>query len=439
MLSGKALSATSAPLPIEYVGGYATSVTASTSDVTITFGGNLTGGLAASASEGDTVVVYFGVGSSATDRNLVIAGYTELADLFGDDVNDSNLAVGWKRMGVTPDTTVTLTGGTFSVGGGGSIAIQVWRNVDSLFPVGSSVLTATSSNSVLCNPPSITPTINGSVIIAGGVGAHTRGVQTFSSADLTNFISSGSTDVSIDSTIGVGYKEWLSGAFDPAAFTFSGADSVDFSWAAVTFALRPIYRSVKPTFVASAATQNTVNSTSLVINKPTGTQQGDLMIAFMAGESAGTWTGDTGWTEVVDANVKFALRAAYKVAGASEGASYTFTSSSSRILSGAILTYRGAAYDAIGSIASGANPLVITGPTASEDFSVLIGYAGRLASGVTITAPASMTARVTDNDGNAPSYVIADEYVLAGATGTRSFTIGSAVDVSGVLLTIKPA
>lgn len=194
-----------------------------------------------------------------------------------------------------------------------------------------------------------------------------------------------------------------------------------------------------PLFINSATTQNGATSTSLVINKPTNTQSGDLMIAFMSSDStATTWTGDTGWTEVADQNAAPNLRVAYKVAGGSEPASYTFTAAASRVLAGSILTYRGASYDAIGAIASGASPITATGPTAASNYCKLLGFATRGAASITVTAPSSMTTRVTQNDATAPSYVLADETVLAGATGNRSFVVGSTTAVAGILLTIKP-
>jgi len=199
-----------------------------------------------------------------------------------------------------------------------------------------------------------------------------------------------------------------------------------------------------PQFIAAASTQNGTNGTTLVINKPAGTINGDLMIAFMAGNSATTWTGDTGWTEIADQGSNSpSTRIAYKVAGSSEGASYTFTNANSGGLSGSILTYRGAAYDTIGAFALTADPLVPTGPAASANNSKLIGIAAMASANANYTAPGSMTNRVTDNDGTSPSYAIFDETVGSGATGTRSFTKGGTAagtaNTAAIMLTIKPA
>lgn len=235
MLADKLRAATAAAAPIEYVGGYTQGFLGTTSNVTITFGGNLTGGIASSASEGDIVIVYFGTGSSA-NRDLVVAGYTEVVELFSGSIFDTNLVVAYKQMGATPDTTLVLTGGTLSTADAGAVVVQVWRNVD---PTLITDTTVTDINSVRPNPPAVTPTVEGSYIVAGGAGGHGAGVQTFSSTDLTGFRSTGGGNDTYDVTIGVGYHEWVSGTFDPAVFTFSGTDSGSYSRAAVTLVLVP--------------------------------------------------------------------------------------------------------------------------------------------------------------------------------------------------------
>ena len=439
MLSTLVKAASSAN--ITYVGGYTTAFVGTTSSIVITFGGNLTGGLASSASAGDLVVVYFGVSASGAVP-LVIAGYTEVASLSASDTYDANLLVEYKFMGVTPDTTFTLIGGTDSENNGGAVVVQVWRGVDTVLPFDVTRTTDTGNNSVLCAPPAITPVTQGSVIVSGGAGAHNTGTQTYSSSDLSGFLSSGAND-SNDVTIGAGYFYWTAGVFNPAEFTFSAADSVSFSWAAVTLALQPAYTGPIPEFVAEANTQSTLASTStIVVSKPAGTIEGDLMMMVGAtGSAPRTWTGDTGWVEVADQNASPNLRIAYKVAGASEPASYTFALSSSTIngIAACILTYRNAAYDTIGAFTTGTSPLVLPSVSPSANFSTLIAAGARSAASVTLGTPTGMTARVTNNDTTTPSYRVCDQLVTAGATGTRSMSTGSTSSVSGLMLSIKPA
>lgn len=195
-----------------------------------------------------------------------------------------------------------------------------------------------------------------------------------------------------------------------------------------------------PEFVASASTQNATSGTTLVINKPTGTVEGDLMIAVMAadGPSSG-WTGDTDWTELADQGATPSLRIAYKVASASEPSSYTFTASLSRRLSGCILTYRNAVYDTIGSFTAGTDPLILPSVSPSENQSTLIAVGAKNDKDTTLGTPTGMTARVTDNDATSPSYIVCDQTVDAGPTGTRSMTAVGSSGTAGIMLVIKPA
>lgn len=433
MLADKARSAsqTAAAATIEYVGGYTEGFVGSASDIVITFGGNLTGGLASSASEGDLVIVYFGIGSDQDPVRGRIQGYNDLGFVGRTDTQCTGLLVSYKIMGPTPDTTFTLDNGTLDVANAGAVAVQVWRNVDTdLFQF----TTASASNSVLCNPPAITPVATGSYIIAGGAGGHFNGTQTFSSSDLTGFISSGAND-SEDVTVGLGYHQWTSGAFDPAAFTFSGTDSTSYSWAALTLVLRPAGGQLIE-FIASASTVNSTSSSTLVIDKPSGTAENDLMVAVMAADDSTNWSGDTGWTEVGDSISDPDLRIAYKVASSSEPANYTFSLGSTRTNVGCILTYRGAVYDAIGSF-NAQSTLNPTGPTASEDLSVVL-VAGACDVGAVFVPPDNTVAQV--NIDAADSLIVASRYVYAGATG--SFLINDNVseeNLVGIALTIKPS
>lgn len=183
----------------------------------------------------DLVVLYFGVGGKGATASL--SGYTVVADLFSDDFYDTTLLVGYKFMGATPDTGFTLPNGTGSSLDAGAVIVFAIRGVDLNTPV-EVTTTATGINSVYCDPPSITPLTLEAIIISGGAGAHVEGVQTYSSSSFDGFLTKSQND-SADVTIGAGHKEWLSGAFNPGPFGFSGGDSVRSSWAAASIAIRP--------------------------------------------------------------------------------------------------------------------------------------------------------------------------------------------------------
>jgi len=194
-----------------------------------------------------------------------------------------------------------------------------------------------------------------------------------------------------------------------------------------------------PEFVASSSTQNGSVSSTLTINKPVGTVEGDLMVAVMSTASSASWI-DTTFTEVADQQgITPGLRVAYKVAGSSEPSNYTFTTNNaSLMLAGSILTYRYAAYDTIGAFTIATNPLILPSISPSENQSILLAIGARPAANITLGTPTSMTARAMDADSTAPSYIICDQTVTKGPVGTRSMTTGSATGVAGIMLSIKP-
>jgi hypothetical protein len=217
---------------IKYVGGRTEGFAGSASNITVSLTG-LSGGTSSSPNNGDLVMVYFGVGTTFA-QTLSVDGYTSVAQVESGGAREAVLRVAYKFMSATPDTSITLTNGTRGDQFAGAVSVHVWKNVGSV----TSSATASATGSVLCNPPSVTPTVAGSIILAGGAGVHTEGIATFSSSDLSNFLSSGGND-NYDVSIGLGSKEWQSGSFNPAAFSFSASDSPDWAWSALTLILTP--------------------------------------------------------------------------------------------------------------------------------------------------------------------------------------------------------
>jgi hypothetical protein len=158
---------------------------------------------------------------------------------------DTNLGVYYKAMGDTPDTSITLIGGTSSTADAGAIAVHVWRYVDLTNPLDVTTTTAGSTSSAAADPPAITPVTPGAVIIPIGAGAHAQGTQYFASPEdaVLTFFTNGANDTN-DATVGIGaYREWTTGAYNPLAFRFSSATTTGSS-ASATLALRPRYRPV---------------------------------------------------------------------------------------------------------------------------------------------------------------------------------------------------
>lgn len=200
---------------------------------------SLSGGIASAAAEDDFVVVH--TNNTGGGTTFTTSGYTDAhTELLGNDTYDCWYRTAYKFMTATPDTTFVCEGAGSTSHGITAIAF-VYRGVDQTTPLdGVTPTTATGGNSIYANPPSITPTTAGAWIECGGGGACTsRNGDTYGSSDFDLFYSI-TADSFLDVPVGVGYFDgWTSGAFDPAAFTFTGSNGSQFSWAAASIVLRP--------------------------------------------------------------------------------------------------------------------------------------------------------------------------------------------------------
>ena len=107
-----------------------------------------------------------------------------------------------------------------------------------------------------------------------------------------------------------------------------------------------------PKIVSHTTALNSAGSTSISCAKPSGTQSGDFIIAFLClGQviNSGVWNVPSGWTSAFVRNQRAIL---YKVAGGSEPASYTFTNNILSIPLVSLVTVRPASFDAVGTISS---------------------------------------------------------------------------------------
>jgi hypothetical protein len=219
--------------------------------------------------------------------------------------------------------------------------------------------------------------------------------------------------------------------------------------------LLPPAQAQAATFFRSASSaQNGTGSTSLTINKPAGVVAGDVMIATVGANgntsvavpsgwsatglfNAASWA-STGWRQVV-----------FKVAGASEPASYAWALGSTRRAVGTIVDYIGVDNPApIQTSASGtgtASPAVApTITTTSANQRVISNVGGRNTSGAfTFTNPSGTTDRVevyTSTTSPRVGNDVADFIqATAGATPTRSFTISPTTTAwAGTTIGLRP-
>ena len=197
-----------------------------------------------------------------------------------------------------------------------------------------------------------------------------------------------------------------------------------------------------PVLVGSEKSTLSSAATTVSVNKPTGVADGDILLAIMVGgDGVGTWTGATGFSEtgLFDQGANPSLRAAIKTA-ASEGASYTFTCSTSLPLVAHIIALRFAALDVSGSIVtrSASGALNISGITAAGGFVIAAVGSGKDAARSHST-PTGFTALQSklNTDTLLSSFI---KQVEPGATGTVSSTIGGgAGTTAGALIGIKGA
>lgn len=202
---------------------------------------SLTGGVASSPSEGDFVIIQIS-GASNVDRDLQVtapSGVTERLDMRSVATNQAQLGVFTKFMTSTPDTSATISSGVGSTGSFVSF-VHVWRGVDTTTPLDVSIVTANGADSRQADPPSITPTTPGSVIIIGAAAAFANGAaDAFTTSGLSNWFDNADNGGSAYDTIGaIGSVAWTSGAYNHAAFGTTSTNSGE-SWAAYAMALRP--------------------------------------------------------------------------------------------------------------------------------------------------------------------------------------------------------
>ena len=241
---GRAATYKTAESYIQYVGGLTSSSTgavAGTRSIALS-------GIA--MLEGDMVIVAYERTGTATKTATTISGYTTIAALYADNTQttplvgiDSNLIVAYKFMGTTPDANLVIpTSGATTAAE--AVVVQVWRGVDSSNPLDVAATTVTQTTTGIPNPPAITPVTGGSIIMVAAGTGHNGGVDTYTAAYLTNFLTVGNNSTN-DATVGMGYLTWPGGAYDPAAWTFTQADNIAFASNSVTFALRPATAAVK--------------------------------------------------------------------------------------------------------------------------------------------------------------------------------------------------
>lgn len=225
---------------ITYVGG-ATAVSVGNTDVSVSLTA-LTGGSDSAPSTNDIIIFAYNIADADNvDLDLACntAGFTEIADLFGNGTQDANLGVYWKFH--DGDTAVvgegSLGGADTSIQG----AVLVFRGVALAAEGGPFDVTSTTATGTTVgdpDPPNIDTTGTAGIwTVIAGSDAHTANVNgTFTGPTnyTVDFITIGNQDTA-DGIIGMGYRTNPADPENPGLITTATTAT---GWGAVTMALK---------------------------------------------------------------------------------------------------------------------------------------------------------------------------------------------------------
>jgi hypothetical protein len=196
----------------------------------------------------------------------------------------------------------------------------------------------------------------------------------------------------------------------------------------LSFAIAPGSAHAAISFVAAGSNATTGSgATSLAITKPTGVASGDVMVATVTATATGALTPPSGWTVIQNTTQGTAIGQTtyYRVAGSSEGASYSWGLGSTRQASGGIIDYSGvnssAPVDASAS-ASGASGNAVAGSVTTSVANDQVIVASGFNINTTVTAPVGTTGRYASPSPSTTNEAADFTQASAGATGAKTAT-----------------
>ncbi len=191
------------------------------------------------------------------------------------------------------------------------------------------------------------------------------------------------------------------------------------------------------------------NTTSCTVTKPSGTVEGDLMVAFVGKDDDPSISEPSGWTQVRenDSGVDGPrLGAYYKVAGSGEPADYTWTADSENWYA---IIYRVSGFDTgniidVSDLNTGGAAPKSGGPitTTVDNCLILTATAVDIAnSSAPITLHADLTAVVEDDSGGAGGITFGsgwDTKASAGSYSEKTHGINTNERWIGIILAVAP-
>ncbi len=199
----------------------------------------------------------------------------------------------------------------------------------------------------------------------------------------------------------------------------------------------------------ATASELTFAGNSLVCNKPSGTVSGDLMVAsffsIISGSTSPTHTLPAGWTSidsdtalVIGGSYSCRLELAYRVAGGSEGASYTFQTSAAANLVLSIARYdnvdTGSPYDTTSKVTGAGFTCTLPSLTTAAANSMLVGTVWGLGAGAGTTFTSTDMTERADHG----SVWLGDVFqAAAGGSGTKQVFGGDSGAYIGIMAAFK--
>lgn len=223
-----------------YVGGAAGSTRTAALSLT-----SLTGGIASAPAQNDIVIVATAFGAMSPNvpaPGVTTAGYTEVVDVAspyytsGGSTFMVGMAVAWKKMTGTPDTTVaTETSGTSARPV--ATVVHVWRNLDLTTPMD---VTPTSTSGTTDtggpNSPAITPVTRHAWVLTAGVLIDDFSVSSMTAPTGFGLLRAyGDSGANYTIAAGIAAANWQGGSLNPGRM----GPAQDGAWCGATLALRP--------------------------------------------------------------------------------------------------------------------------------------------------------------------------------------------------------
>ena len=192
---------------------------------------------------GDLVRVFVATSTNANRTiGITTSGYTALFTPKIDTADTHRVSANLfeKVMGAVPDTSVDVTN-PGSSNTAHIIIVKAYRGARTSPTTDLTPAKTQSNNSIVIDPPSNTPTTDGTIIEYWGIGARIVGTtDLYSSSDLDGFVSGKHDSAGYTGVWFYAHKIWHTGdgTIDPAALTIAATDAT-MSWACLSSTVSP--------------------------------------------------------------------------------------------------------------------------------------------------------------------------------------------------------